>query len=124
MKGRVQTNGWTADIETDTDSAKRLIAFVLAAKRLNSSSFAQGIDGIRFAISTKYSVVGDHILAETSFTHPVVNEEAFESFALRLRPIIYERDVCHFEQVVAISRLMLANSPEALAELAEIETLY
>lgn len=124
MKGRVQTNSWTADIETDTESAKRLIAFVLAAKRLNSCSFALGIDGLRFTINTKYSVVGDQILAETSFTHPVVNEEAFESFALRLRPIIYERDVCHFEKVIAISRSMLANSSEALTELAEIETLY
>ncbi|SFN81828.1 hypothetical protein SAMN05216573_122101 [Bradyrhizobium sp. Rc3b] len=124
MKGRVQTKDWTADIETNAESAKRLIAFVLAAKRLNSCSFAQGIDRIRFAINTKYSVAGDQIIAETWFTHPVVNEEAFESFALRLRPIIYDRDVCHFEKVVAISRSMLASSPEALAELEDIEALY
>lgn len=125
MKGRVQINGWTADIETDADSAKRLIAFVLAAKRLNSCSFAQGIDRIRFTINTTYTgAEGGHIMVKTWFTHPVVNEEAFESFALRLRPIIYDRDVCHFEKVVATARSMLANSPEALAELAEIETLY
>src|SRR5262249_44518094 len=51
VKGRVQTNDWTAHIEVDAESAKRLIAFVLAAKRLNSCSFAQGIDRIRFAIN-------------------------------------------------------------------------
>lgn len=124
MKGRVQTTNWATDIEIDAESAKRLIAFVLAAKRLNSGSFATGIDKIRYAINTKYSVEGDTIVAETWFTHPVVNEEAFESFALRLRPIIYDRDVCHFEKVAAISRSMLARSPEALAELAGVEALY
>jgi hypothetical protein len=124
VKGRVQINGWTADIETDAETAKPLIAFVLAAKRLNACSFAQGIGGIRFAINTTYSVAADQILAETSFTHPVMNEEAFESFALRLRPIIYSRDVCHFERVIEVSRAMLANSPEALTELADIEALY
>ncbi|MHC2432746.1 hypothetical protein [Bradyrhizobium sp. USDA 4451] len=124
MKGRVQINGRTADVETDTESAKRLVAFVLAAKRLNACSFAQGIDRIRFAINTTYSVEGSQIIAKTWFTHPVVNEEAFESFALRLRPIIYNRDVCHFEKVIEISRSMLANSPEALVELAYIEAIY
>lgn len=120
----MQTNDWAADIETDAESAKRLVAFVLAAKRLNSGSFAREIDRIRFAIHTKYSVAEDQIVAETWFTHPVINEEAFESFALRLRPIIYDRDVCHFEKVIAISRSMLVGSPAALAELAEIEALY
>jgi hypothetical protein len=124
MRGRVQTGNWTADIETDAESAKRLIAFVLAAKRLNASSFAQAIDQIRFTINTKYSVEEDRIIAETWFTHPIVNEEAFESFALRLRPIIYDRDVCHFETVISISRVMLANAPQALDELSEIEGLY
>ncbi|MET4476766.1 hypothetical protein [Bradyrhizobium sp. F1.13.3] len=124
MKATIQTTGGAAEIETDVESAKRLVAFVLAAKRLNAGSFAQAIDRVRFAINTKYSVEGREIIAETWFTHPDVNEEAFESFALRLRPIIYERDVCHFEKVISISRSMFANVPATLAGLTDIETLY
>lgn len=88
MKGHVEAQGGTADIEVEPEAAKRLIAFVLAAQRLNSCSFAKEIGRIRFSINTKFSVNGDQIVAETWFTHPALNEEAFESFALRLRPII------------------------------------
>lgn len=124
MKAIIQTQSGATEIETDPESAKRLLAFVLASQRLNAGSFAQAIDRIRFAINTKYITEGDQITAETWFTHPVVNEEAFESFALRLRPIIYERDVCHSETVISISRSMFANAPEMLAELTDIEALY
>lgn len=124
MKSRVEVNGCTADIEAEAQTANRIIAFVLAMQRLNSCSFAKGIDQISFSINTKYAIQDNAIQIGTWFTHPAINVEAFESFALRLRPIIYDRDVCNFKDVISDARSIFADCPAALSEILEIERLF
>jgi hypothetical protein len=124
VKSRVEVNGWAADIEAVAQTANRIVAFVLAMQRLNACSFAKEIDQISFSINTKYAIQDNAIQIGTWFTHPAINVEAFESFALRLRPIIYDRDVCNFKDVISDARSIFADCPAALSEFLEIERLF
>jgi hypothetical protein len=124
LAGHVDYGKWEADISVPLEVTDRMAAFILAAERIETSTFAGEIDQIKFRMQTKYTRIGENIHWDTTFGHPPINIESFESFALRFRPVIFERDICNFEKVLVDARVAFAESPLALADLSQIEALY